>query len=167
MLPEHSFNFSSDLGPDLGHHFDPGYGVYGPVSPGPGMWAPSVMKQDAGAYLQSSGANTFLMDTMERSPGQPGQGGFTLGDLAIIYVLGLIQFTFPPDRPLSRTSLRSSSSSDQDSSVSGGHQHQSVVQQQQQQPPQSQRHFGGETPVIVSYSNPGNTDNTGTVYQVD
>ena len=93
MLPEHSFNFSPDLGPDLGHHFDPGYGVYGPVSPGPGMWAPSVMKQDAGAYLQSSGANTFLMDTMERSPGHPGQGGFTLGDLAIIYVLGLIQFT--------------------------------------------------------------------------
>ena len=80
MLPEHSFNFTSDLGPDLSHHFDPGYTVYSPVSPGPGMWQPSVMKQDA-AYLQSTGANTFMMDTMERSPGHPGQGGFTLGDL--------------------------------------------------------------------------------------
>ena len=82
MLPEHSFNFSSDLGPDLSHHFDPGYGpaVYSPLSPspGPGMWQPSVMKQDT--YLQSNGANTFMMDTMERSPGQPGPGGYTLGD---------------------------------------------------------------------------------------
>ena len=82
MLPEHSFNFSSDLGPDLGHHFDPGYGpaVYSPLSPspGPGMWQPSVMKQDT-AYLQSTGS--FMMDTMERSPGQPGPGGYTLGDL--------------------------------------------------------------------------------------
>ena len=71
----------------------------------------------------------------------------------------LIQPILFADRPLSRTSLRSSSSSDQDSSVSGGP-HQTNVQQQQ-----SQRHFG-ETQVIVSYSNPRNTDN-GTVYQVD
>lgn len=88
MLPEHSFNFSSDLGPDLSHHFDPGYAVYSPVSPGPGMWQPSVMKQDA-AYLQSTGANTFMMDTMERSPGQPGPGGFTLGDLAMNLYVGV------------------------------------------------------------------------------
>ena len=75
----------------------------------------------------------------------------------------LIQLILFVDRPLSRTSLRSSSSSDQDSSVSGGP-HQTNVQQQQQQQ-ESQRHFG-ETQVIVSYNNPRNTDN-GTVYQVD
>ena len=100
MLPEHSFNFSSDLGPDLGHHFDPGYGpaVYSPLSPspGPGMWQPSVMKQDT-TYLQSTGPNTFMMDTMERSPGQPGPGGYTLGGLGDVYLCGLIQFNLQID----------------------------------------------------------------------
>ena len=87
MLPEQSISFSASVGHDfeLSHHFDPGYGapLYSPLSPGPGMWGTSVMKQDS-AYLQSTGANTFMMDTMERSPGQPGPGGYTIGETRLI-----------------------------------------------------------------------------------
>ena len=79
MLPEHSFSFSPELGPELGGHYDPGYMS---LSPAPGMWQPSVMKQDA-AFLQSPGANTFMMDTMDRSPGHP--GGYTLGEIGQQY----------------------------------------------------------------------------------